>query len=190
MIREELQGLVTAYLGNEQSDIEGLLEDVNRIIPLPPELSRHALSQMSPTEVEERLIDYAESLYEKKEEELGEENMRMLERLVMLRTLDNLWMEHLTMMDHMRQGIGLQSVGQRDPLVVYKIEGHNLFESLMSNIQHDLVSSIYHVNLVKKETTPMAQASRKETTAVDKKTGRNDPCPCGSGKKYKKCCGA
>jgi preprotein translocase subunit SecA len=158
-------------------------------MPLPPELSRHVLSQMRTEDIEARLIDCAESLYEKKEQELGEEGTRMLERLVMLRTLDNLWIEHLTMMEHMRQGIGLQSVGQRDPLVAYKKEGHSLFQSLMANIQHDLVYTIYHANLVKKDSTPMAQASRKEEAAAGKKVGRNDPCPCGSGKKYKHCCG-
>ncbi len=189
MIQNELQGLVAAYIGDEQSDIEGLWEDLNRIMPLPPELSRHNLSQMRPEEIEARLIDCAEALYEKKEKELGEEGMRILERLVMLRTMDNLWIEHLTMMEHTRQGIGLQSVGQRDPLIVYKKEGHALFQSLMANIQHDVVSSIYHVNLVKKETTPMAQAGRRESVSAGKKLGRNDPCPCGSGKKYKHCCG-
>jgi len=192
MIQDEIRGLVAAYLGdeqNEQHDMEGLFEDVNHIMPLPPELSRNALSQMRPEEIEARLIDCAESIYEKKENELGEEPMRVLERLVMLRSMDNLWIEHLTMMEHTRQGIGLQSVGQRDPLVVYKKEGHALFQSLMANIQHDVVHSIYHVNLVKKETSPMAQGGHKESEAASKKLGRNDPCPCGSGKKYKHCCG-
>jgi len=130
------------------------------------------------------------TLYEGKEKELGEENMRMLERLVMLRTLDNLWIEHLTMMDHTRQGIGLQAVGHSDPLVAYKKEGHALFQSLLANIQHDVVSTIFHVNLVKKETTtPITSASNREAAPTSKKVGRNDPCPCGSGKKYKKCCG-
>jgi preprotein translocase subunit SecA len=190
MVQEELQSLVVAYLGDEQSDIEGLWEDVNRIMPMPPELSRHALSQMRRDEIETKLIDYAESLYEKREGELGEEAMRLLERLVMLRALDNLWIEHLTTMEHTRQGIGLQSVGQRDPLVVYKKEGHALFESLMANIQHDVVNTIYHANLVKKENaTPITAASKGEAVPAGRKTGRNDPCPCGSGKKYKHCCG-
>jgi len=190
MVQEELRNLMDAYLGDEQSDIEGLWEDVNLIMPLPPELSRHALSQMPREEIETRFIDYAQSLYDKKEEELTGEVMRMLERLVMLRALDNLWVEHLTMMEHTRQGIGLQSVGQRDPLVVYKKEGHALFQSLMENIQHDVVSTIYHANLIKKEnTTPITAASKGEAVPAGKKTGRNDPCPCGSGKKYKHCCG-
>jgi len=190
MIQDELQGLVAAHLGDEQPDIEGLLEEVNRILPLPPELNRHALSQMSPEEVETRLVDCAESLYEAREKEMGQENMRLLERLVMLRTLDSLWVEHLTMMEQMRQGIGLQAVGHSDPLVAYKKEGHALFQSLLANVQHDVVHHIYHVSLVKKEAaTPMTAASQREAVPAGKKVGRNDPCPCGSGKKYKRCCG-
>jgi len=190
MICEELQGLVAAHLGDEQPDIEGLLEEINRIMPLPPEINHHTLAQMSPEDIEARLIDGAESLYEKKEKELGEESMRLLERLVMLRTLDNLWIDHLTMMEHTRQGIGLQAVAQSDPLVAYKKEGHALFQSLLANIQHDLVHTIYHVNLVKKEAaTPLTAASHHEAVPAGKKVGRNDPCPCGSGKKYKRCCG-
>jgi len=190
MINEELQELVAAHLGAEQPDVEGLLEDVNRILPLPPDLNLHTLSQVRPEEIEDRLMECADSLYEKKETELGEENMRTLERLVMLRTLDNLWMEHLTLMEHMRQGIGLQAVGQRDPLVAYKREGHAMFQSLLANVQHDLVHTIYHMNIVKKDAaTPITSASRGAAVPAGQKAGRNDPCPCGSGKKYKKCCG-
>jgi preprotein translocase subunit SecA len=145
---------------------------------------------MSPEEIEARLIEHAESLYGRKEEEIGQENMRLLERLVMLRALDNLWVEHLTMMEQMRQGIGLQAVGHSDPLVAYKKEGHALFQSLLANVQHDVVHHIYHVSLVKKEAaTPLTAASHQEAVPAGKKVGRNDPCPCGSGKKYKRCCG-
>jgi preprotein translocase subunit SecA len=189
MIGDELQGLVAAYLSNEQTDLEGLLENVTRIMPLPPEINRQTLSKMHLGEIEEKLIDLAQSIYKKKEDDLGTDNMRILERVVMLRTLDNLWLEHLTMLEHMRQGIGLQSVGQRDPLVAYKKEGHALFQSLLANIQHDVAHTFYHVDLVKKAATPMTAASQRETAAVSKKLGRNDPCPCGSGKKYKLCCG-
>ena len=152
---------------------------------------------MKPKEIEDRLIKEAETLYEEREKELGSDNMRVVERLVMLRIIDNLWVEHLTMMEDMRQGIGLMAAGQRDPLVAYKREGHNLFQNLLSTIQHDVVHAIYHVGIVKKEApSPMAQvvASRGDSKQPlkansGKKVGRNDPCPCGSGKKYKKCCG-
>ena len=190
MIREEIHELVSIYFDKEQSNVEGLLEDMKRITPvLPPDMNPQALAGVRPEEIESRLVQSAESLYDFKEKELGEENMRMLERLVMLRVLDSLWTEHLTMMDHMRQGIGLQAVGHSDPLVAYKKEGHALFQSLMANIRHDLVHLIYNANIVKKEPSQQTAASKRHAAPTNKETGRNDPCPCGSGKKYKKCCG-
>jgi preprotein translocase subunit SecA len=190
LIREEIQELVSIHLDKEQSDVAGLLEDMKRITPmLPPDVTPQSLAGVRPEEIESRLVQSAESLYDLKEKDLGEENMRMLERLVMLRVLDNLWTEHLTMMDHMRQGIGLQSVGQIDPLVAYKKEGHALFQSLTANIRHDLVHLIYNANIVKREPSQQTAASKRHAAPTNKETGRNDPCPCGSGKKYKKCCG-
>ncbi|HWR69700.1 MAG TPA: preprotein translocase subunit SecA [Dehalococcoidia bacterium] len=190
LIREEIQELVSVHLDKEQSDVAGLLEDMKRVMPaLPPDMTPQALASVRPEEIESKLVKSAESLYDIKEKELGEENMRLLERLVMLRVLDSLWTEHLTMMDHMRQGIGLQAVGHSDPLVAYKKEGHALFQSLTANIRHDLVHLIYNANIVKKEPSQQTAASKRHAAPVDKETGRNDPCPCGSGKKYKKCCG-
>jgi preprotein translocase subunit SecA len=108
----------------------------------------------------------------------------------MLKTIDDLWKEHLTMMDHLRQSVSLQAVRQLDPLVVYKKEGHALFESLLANIQHDLVHTIYKITVTRKEAVPPAKAPPKPLAPTSgKKVGRNDPCPCGSGKKYKHCCG-
>lgn len=190
MIEDELRELVATHIDTEQPDPEGLLENVGRILPPPPELNPPSLSQKRPEAVETMLLDYARSLYEKKEAALGPENMRVLERLLMVRTLDRLWMEHLTMMEHTRQGIGLQAVGHSDPLIAYKKEGHALFQSLMANIQHDVASTIYRVDIVKKENAPQGATGRRQSATVDKKMGRNDPCPCGSGKKYKRCCGA
>ncbi len=190
LIREEIRELVSVHLDKEQSDVAGLLEDMKRIMPaLPPDMTPQALASVRPEEIESKLVKSAESLYDIKEKELGEENMRLLERLVMLRVLDSLWTEHLTMIDHMRQGIGLQAVGHSDPLVAYKKEGHALFQSLTANIRHDLVHLIYNANIVKKEPSQQTAASKRHAAPVNKETGRNDPCPCGSGKKYKKCCG-
>jgi len=188
MIQDEIHGLVEGHADSDQPDVEGLLEEVSRILPLSPEMNVQALSGKPPEEIESVLVDHAESLRQKKEEEIGHDNMRILERLVMLRTIDRLWMEHLTLMEHTRQGIGLQAVGHTDPLVAYKKEGHVLFQSLTANIQHDLVHTIFHVDVVKKDAAPQAAAGRGEPVP-DGKVGRNDPCPCGSGKKYKKCCG-
>jgi len=141
-------------------------------------------SQIDGKEITEKLTNYAVGLYEQKEKEIGSENMRLIERVVMLRVIDKLWMEHLTAMEDMRQGIGLRAVGQQDPLMVYKREGRALFDGLLASIQHDVARNIYHVNLVKKE-----PPRKKQAVIAGKKVGRNDPCPCGSGKKYKHCCG-
>jgi preprotein translocase subunit SecA len=204
MVREEIQSMVAARTGNGRSfdqDLAGLLADAATIFPLPPTVNANALAEMKPKQIEDNLIELAETLYQEREKEIGSENMRVLERLVMLRIIDNLWVEHLTMMEDMRQGIGLMAAGQRDPLVAYKREGHNFFENLLSTIQHDVVHTIYHVGIVRKEApreapTPMAQVAaggadnkKQPVKAAGKKVGRNDPCPCGSGKKYKKCCG-
>ncbi|MCL0057549.1 preprotein translocase subunit SecA [Dehalococcoidales bacterium] len=192
MVKEELQGIVAAHIGDGH-DIEGLIADVSTIFPLG--LNASTLSQLKPKQIEERLIEQAKTLYEEREKELGSDNMRVLERMVMLRTIDNLWQEHLTAMEQMRQGIGLQAIAQRDPLVAYKREGHSLFQSLLSNIQRDVVHTIYHVGIVRKE-APVAVAqglagggNQQRLKVAGKKIGRNAPCPCGSGKKYKKCCG-
>jgi preprotein translocase subunit SecA len=115
--------------------------------------------------------------------------MRLVERLVMLSTIDNLWKEHLTAMDHLRERAGLQAIRQINPLVVYKKEGHVLFESLLANIQYDVVHSIYKASITRREEGTQKKA-QKAVAQPGKKVGRNDPCPCGSGKKYKHCCGA
>jgi len=200
MVQDEIQSLVAKRLsgphltsplmGEEkgegedaQSNLSGLLEDVSTIFPLPPQFRSDGLSELSDKQIAEKLIDYAIELYNQREQELGPDNMRIAERLVMLRVIDRLWMDHLTDMEHLRQGIGLRAVGQEQPLMVYKREGHASFEALLAGIQHDVVHSIYHVGIAKEA------PKKKEAVPVGKKVGRNDPCPCGSGKKYKYCCG-
>jgi preprotein translocase subunit SecA len=191
MVQEEIQSLVARHLssasyeqGEEQSNLSGLLEDVSTIFPLPPQFRSDGFSELSDKQITEKLSDYATELYNQREQELGPDNIRIAERLVMLRVIDRLWMYHLTDMEHLRQGISLRAVGQEQPLVVYKREGHASFEALLAGIQHDVVHSIYHVGIAKE--TPQ---KKKEAVPVGKKVGRNDPCPCGSGKKYKHCCG-
>jgi preprotein translocase subunit SecA len=188
MIQDEIQGLVNAHFDHDlgELDLPGLLEDVSTIFPPPPQhviASEAKQSRSDGKQIVEKLSDYAGELYNQREQEMGPDNMRIVERVVMLRVIDSLWMEHLTAMEHMRQGIGLRAAAQQDPLVVYKREGHVLFDALLSSIQHDVAHSIYHVGITK-------EPPRKKTPVVaGKKIGRNDPCPCGSGKKYKYCCG-
>ncbi len=191
MVQDEIQGLVARRLSSvsneleeKQSNLSGLLEDVSTIFPLPPQFRSDGLSELSAQQITEKLTDYAIELYNQREQELGPANMRIAERLVMLRVIDRLWMEHLTAMEHLREGIGLRAVGQEQPLVVYKREGHAFFEALLASIQHDVAHSIYHVGIAKE-----APQKKKEAVMAGKRVGRNDLCPCGSGKKYKHCCG-
>jgi preprotein translocase subunit SecA len=190
MVRDEIQSLVAKHLNNvsnelegKQSNLSGLFEDISTIFPLPPQFRSDGLSELSAQQIAEKLTDYANELYNQREQELGPDNMRIAERLVMLRVIDRLWMEHLTAMEHLREGIGLRAVGQEQPLVVYKREGHAFFEALLASIQHDVAHSIYHVGIAKEP------PKKKEAVMAGKRVGRNDPCPCGSGKKYKHCCG-
>jgi preprotein translocase subunit SecA len=199
MVQDEIQSLVARHLssphlssplkgeeegeGEERSNLSSLLEDISSIFPLPPQFRSDGLSELNDEQITEKLTDYAIELYNQREQELGPDNMRIAERLVMLRVIDRLWMYHLTEMEHLRQGIGLRAVGQEQPLVVYKREGHASFEALLASIQHDVAHSIYHVGIAKEA------LKKKEAVPVGKKVGRNDPCPCGSGKKYKHCCG-
>ncbi len=210
MVKEELQSLVETHTAGGYGDgwdIESLVGELATFFLLPPDLNAETLSQMSAGEIKDSLLDQAETLYEQKEKDVGAENMRIMERLLLLRIIDSLWVEHLTAMEHMRQGIGLQATAQRDPLVAYKREGHTMFQTLMAAIQHDIAHVIYRANITKKGETPQGQTaqpptpvaaaaqaqtggeSRKRLKVKGKKVGRNDPCPCGSGKKYKHCCG-
>ncbi|MFH1381357.1 MAG: preprotein translocase subunit SecA [Chloroflexota bacterium] len=206
MVKKELHNIVVAHAGGEQHDgwdTAGVITEADTIFLLPPELKNDGLATLKPEQVEEKLVELAEDTYEQREKEVGPENMRLLERVVMLRIIDSLWIEHLTMMEDMRQSIGLQAVAQRDPLVAYKREGGEAFQNLLDTIQHDVAHTIYHVGLVTQPArqqappppSPMAkvaarsEGNRPKEKVAGKKVGRNDPCPCGSGKKYKHCCG-
>lgn len=190
MIDQEISSVVAGNLADEHGDewnMEALLGSVGAIYPLPPDLNQSNMSKMSRSEIEDELLNTANELYDRKEQEIGAENTRLLERLIMLRAIDVRWREHLTVLENMRQGIGLQAYAQRDPLVAYKSQSHQRYLELQANIQNDIVRSIYHAN-ISSEPSPK-QSDVKSAIPAGKKVGRNDPCPCGSGKKYKKCCG-
>ena len=129
---------------------------------------------------------------------MGAENMRILERLLTMRSIDMHWVNHLTAIDNLRQGIGLHAYGQRDPLVMYRTDGAKMFQNLLDRIQRDVVHGIFQMSLASapggaKATGTMAAASGRQREAVAvgaRKVGRNEPCPCGNGKKYKRCHGA
>ena len=187
MIRDAISEIVHSHLGDEHGenwDLDGLVASIGTVLLLPAHLGKEGLARMSRREVEQALLEYADSLYGEREQELGAQNMRVLERLVMLRAIDSRWVEHLTAMENMRQGIGLQALAQRDPLVAYKTQGHEMFQDMMVGVRSHIVRTIYHVGIVREE-----KPRERERAPVGARVGRNDPCPCGSGKKYKKCCG-
>jgi preprotein translocase subunit SecA len=205
MVEEEIKELIATQLPNRQEeawDRELLIEELQAILPLSEDASAEIMSSGSAQEIEALVLDEAEAAYETRENEMGEENMRLLERLLLLQSIDRLWVEHLTAMDEMRQGIGLQAYGQQDPLVAYKREARDMWDQLLANIRRTISHAIYHVNL-STNTQPQSQApapnqvreNRPDQAAVPaarvngRKLGRNDPCYCGSGKKYKRCHG-
>lgn len=169
--------------------------------------------------ITEYLVGLAKEIYNKKEQEIREDSMRAIEKAIMLQTIDNLWMNHLDEIDYLREGIGLRGYGQRDPLIEYKREAFHMFSGLMDNIRSTIARTIFKVTLVaprqeesrqpknltykgaeeveqfgaakkiQNEGGSAKEESKQAPIVNDNKVGRNDPCPCGSGKKYKKCCG-
>lgn len=182
----------------EDWDIDGLVNFGEQIFIREGALPPGELQELdSREEIQERLIDEALAHWQAREEELGLENMRDLERFILLRVVDSKWMDHLDAMDQLRTGIGLRAYGQKDPLVEYKFEAYNMFQEMIDAIQEDVVRYLYKVRLVPQEherrvkhiAENRGEEAPRTPVRVGPKVGRNDPCPCGSGKKYKRCCG-
>ncbi|MDD5509507.1 MAG: preprotein translocase subunit SecA [Dehalococcoidales bacterium] len=182
----------------ERFIMPALLREVAAVFPIPPSLNAGVLARTGPGLIGNVLSEQAEIAYQKLEGEIGVENMRMVERRMMLHFLDRLWIEHLTMMEDKRREAGWQSLRQVRSLDAYKNIGYEQFQDLLSTIRHDVVHSIFHVTVNRKDvpqpSTPMTKVvptgSGKQPVMVKgKRVGRNEPCPCGSGKKYKHCCG-
>jgi len=190
----------------EEWDLEGLVGRIEEVVDRKSGLQTGDLTGLDRKELQKKLSNWVEAMYSQRREELGEEQAQELEKIVLLRTIDSKWMEHLRDMDDLRDGIGLRAYGQRDPLTEYKFEAHNLFDAMIAGIEEDVVRYMFRVRLVHGlELAALAQkrlqnareihngepeeGPRVKQRRVGRKIGRNDPCPCGSGKKYKKCCG-
>ena len=190
-------------------DIEGLVSQLSLVFPLPPfgELAADEFGETKEAVVE-RLMEYAQKAYEAKEAEMTAPMMRKVEQFVVLKTIDSKWISYLTMMEHFKEGIGLRAFGQKDPLVEYKNEAFQAFQELLNDIQFDIASTVFRVQLVSeppappppppsvmgrtRSVEPVAGGGNGGTNPAQTpagKIGRNDPCYCGSGKKYKKCHG-
>ena len=185
----------------EEWNLPAMFEQLRSIIPIMPlDISKEEQEELTTDALKEMLYRAAENLYEGKEEELGEQ-MREIERVLLLKVIDQKWTDHLDNMEQMKQGINLQAYGQRDPLVEYRFLSYDIFEEMTDNIKMDTVKAIYHVRIVenkeiKRERVAEPTAVNHQDTSLGAqpvlkkdKVGRNDLCPCGSGKKFKACCG-
>ena len=204
MIQDQVEKAVDTCISNEIPREEWDLNELNElllpIIPLEPITEESISDVKNMKELKQHLKEEAVLLYEAKETEFPEiEQFRELERVVLLKVIDRKWMDHIDDMDQLRQGIGLQAYGQRDPLVEYKMAGFDMFDDMISSIQEDTIRLLYHVQVeqkVEREQVAKVTGTNKDDTAQNTPKKRehakvypNDPCPCGSGKKYKQCCG-
>ena len=211
MIEEECEAIITDGMSSsaiENWEIQNVTTNVERIIPLPEDLTdSEYVFGSGQKNYSDQVRDQIEKTYNSFEAVLGDDNARSIERYIMLRTIDANWVQHLTAMENLRQGISLQAVGQRDPLVMYKKEGHALFQNLQSKIIDDVVHTIFKTGTpidpelgtqtrsspkIVNQSKPVFKindSDRPSKRSVGAKVGRNEQCPCGSGKKYKRCCG-
>ncbi|NLJ55782.1 MAG: preprotein translocase subunit SecA [Firmicutes bacterium] len=215
MMDDVVENALLIYLGDktveEEWDLGGLRGYAQRIFLPGTDLHDAELESLAVAEIKEELLARAKACYEVREKEIGFEVMRELERVILLRVVDSRWMEHIDMMHELRQGVWLRSFGQQDPLIEYKHEAYEMFQEMILSLQEDVIRLLFHVKVDQappscrraagslpaagvaaaggagkagpKKGAPAARAAKG-------KIGRNAPCPCGSGKKYKKCCGA
>ena len=203
MITDTVEHAVDMCFSDDVDQEEWDLNEFNSVllptIPLNP-LTLEKVKGVKKNQLKQELKEEAVKLYEEKEAEFPEaEQLRELERVILLKVIDQKWMDHIDDMDQLRQGIGLQAYGQRDPKVEYKMQAYEMFDAMIAAIQETTVRLLYHVRLEQKvEREQVAQVTgtnkddsgpKKPVQRVEKKVYPNDPCPCGSGKKYKQCCG-
>ena len=203
MITDTVEHAVDMCFSDDVDQEEWDLNEFNSVllptIPLKP-LTLEKVKGVKKNQLKQELKEEAVKLYEEKEAEFPEaEQLRELERVILLKVIDQKWMDHIDDMDQLRQGIGLQAYGQRDPKVEYKMQAYEMFDAMIAAIQETTVRLLYHVRLEQKvEREQVAQVTgtnkddsglKKPVQRVEKKVYPNDPCPCGSGKKYKQCCG-
>jgi len=200
MMEEVIKDIVSAYAPEkvypEEWDWEGLSQRLFSVLGWEWRVNEEKKLNYSPSLLQEDILQSLREAYEKRVQEIGEPLFQDLERYVLLRVVDNYWKDHLRNMDHLREGIGLRAVGQRDPFVEYQLEAFDMFEDMIAHIREDTIRYLLHLQVVAeaKKPSPRVSPSRapreKVTTVRSKnKVGRNDPCPCGSGLKYKYCCG-
>ena len=213
MIDSVINTIVPQYITNDSKDIEGLKKEIYTEFGIES-LDILKQEKFEAEDVIKELLEKAHNIYNAKSEKFGE-SMRELERVVTLKIVDEKWMEHIDNMDELKNGVGLRAYAQKDPVVVYRMEGFDMFDEMVYDIQYDVVKLLMHVTerdegAQRQQTSEITSAKLQETSAIElvdgkispkeggidktirneePKVGRNDPCPCGSGKKYKNCCG-
>ncbi len=204
MVNKEVEDIINNtfdYKKNEELNLDNIISEVGQIVPINDVLTTEDIKKMTDQDqIMLRIKELIRMKYIEKEMEIRPEVMRLVEKLTLLRTIDTLWIDHLTAMDYLRQSISMQAVAQQDPLVAYRRTASEMFEDLTAGIQHQIATKIYHVKVAVREAenplpkkameTPMANVAPKNSSLpANSKIGRNDPCYCGSGKKYKHCHG-
>ena len=203
MITDIVDNSVDMCLSDDAESGEWDLQELNSVLlPIIPlrVLTPDRVKGMRKNELKQKMKEEAVKLYELKETEFPEpEHLRELERVILLKVIDQKWMDHIDDMDQLRQGVGLAAYGQRDPKVEYKMAAYEMFDGMINSIQQDTLRLLYHVRVEQKaEREQVAQVTgtnkdetgpKKPVQRAEKKVYPNDPCPCGSGKKYKQCCG-
>ena len=201
MISDVIDSMLNIYTSHsqypEEWDLKGLETYVKKVFVIKDHLPFRNPEDLTREILKDMLMKKALEIYNEKEEKIGSEQMRELERVILLRVVDMKWMEHIDNMDQMRQGIGLRAYGQEDPIIAYQKEGYEMFQEMINSIKEDTVSYLFGVRIEqvpkRERVAQPVEASHgevaKKPVKKEGKVGRNDPCPCGSGKKYKKCCG-
>jgi preprotein translocase subunit SecA len=210
MIKSKAEDIADAFadekLPAEEWDLKGLEEEIFKQFSfrLPP-MDDDTLEGLNADGLSQVIEEEAFKVYKHREAEIGEEDFRYLERMIMLQVVDNLWKDHLLSMDHLKDGIGLRGYAQQNPLVVYKKEGYEMFSEMISRIQEQTLSILFRIQVEKPEkikelqkpkeqkllfSSGKEELKKKPVQRQETKVGRNAPCPCGSGKKFKKCCGS
>jgi preprotein translocase subunit SecA len=188
----------------EDWNLEVLDKEMVRIFGVQADLTVESLEDMDREALREDLLERVQQRYEAREQEFGSLIMRDLENYILLQTVDTLWKDHLLNMDYLKEGIGLRSYGQQDPLVAYKREGHEMFQQMIDRVKEETLQKLYYIQIQREEQVqemraeqedqpmfygPAEAPAKRQAVRKEGKVGRNDPCPCGSGKKYKKCHG-
>jgi preprotein translocase subunit SecA len=202
MVKDVVESTVTIYTSDskypEEWDLKGLEEHLHGIFLPKDVLHLENIEELTIEGLNEQIAAVCENLYSEKEEEISPERMREVERVVMLQVIDSKWMDHIDAMDQLRQGIGLRAIGQVDPVIAYQVEGYDMFKEMTKNIQEDTLRYLFNIQkefkvepkqVIKPIAASHGQDETKTPAAKKEESGRNEPCPCGSGKKYKKCCG-